>query len=91
MEKQVNHELHLLSKKKLSISGVQKIESLNNEEFIINTNMGTLIIIGENLTMQQLDLEKGNIWIEGSIHSLSYVKDIKTTKEKSSFLGKLFK
>ena len=53
--------------------------------------MGTLIIIGENLTMQQLDLEKGNIWIEGSIHSLSYVKDIKTTKEKSSFLGKLFK
>ena len=91
MEKQSNHELHLISKKKLSITGVQKIESLNSEEFIIHTNMGTLLIIGEKLVMQQLDIDKGNIWIEGIINSLSYVDDRKPMKDKTSFFGKLFK
>lgn len=91
MEKQNNHELHLISKKKLQVSGVQKIESLNSEEFIINTNMGTLIIIGDKLVMQQLDIDKGNIWIDGIIHSISYVQEHKQVKEKNSFLGKIFK
>ena len=41
--------------------------------------------------MQQLDIDKGNIWIDGNIFSIEYITDQKEKKTKSTFVGKIFK
>lgn len=89
--KQTNHELKLENRNKLSITGINKIDSLNSDEFLIQTNQGLLLVRGENLVMQQLDIDKGNIWIEGNVIGLEYISETKEKKQKTSFVGKLFK
>lgn len=91
MEIKQNHDLKLENRNKLSISGISKIDSLNSEEFLIQTSYGLLLVKGENLVMQQLDIDKGNIWIEGNVTGLEYITETKEKKQKSGFVGKLFK
>ena len=91
MEIKQNHEVKLENRNKLSITGITKIDSLNSNEFLIQTSVGLLLIKGENLLMQQLDIDKGNIWIDGNIFSIEYITDQKEKKTKSTFVGKIFK
>jgi sporulation protein YabP len=72
------------NRKRLNITGVEKIESLNSEEFFIKTSLGVLLIRGSNLEMRQFELEKGNLTIEGNIASMDYL-DNKKEKKKSGF------
>jgi hypothetical protein len=50
-----------------------------------------MLVQGEGLEMQHLDIEKGILWISGLVFSIEYVEGVKKAKEKSSLLGKLFK
>lgn len=86
----VGQNISLKDRKKLEISGIKKIESLNSEEFLIDTKLGLLVVKGTSLEMQQLDIDKGNLWISGTINIIEYI-ETNTKKEKSSFFGKVFK
>jgi len=91
MEIKQNHDLKLENRNKLFITGISKIDSLNSEEFLIQTSYGLLLVKGENLLMQQLDIDKGNIWIEGNVTGIEYINETKDKKPKTGFVGKLFK
>lgn len=82
--------LTLNNRKKLEITGVKKLESLNKLEFFVSTSLGILIVKGESLEMQHLDIEKGVLWITGTINSIEYL-DEKVDIKKEGFLKKLFK
>ena len=85
-------EITLKDRKKLEITGVKKIDSLNSEEFLVNTTLGILLIRGEDLEMQHLDIERGILWITGMVYSMEYIDTtIKTKKEKNGFFSKVFK
>ena len=84
-------ELTLKERKKLEITGVKKIESLNSEQFYILTTLGDMLVRGSDLEMQHLDVDKGLLWIKGFVYSIEYVDNLKSKKEKSSLMGKLFK
>ncbi len=86
-----NSEIILKNRKQLEIRGIKKLESLNPNEFYMSTNMGDLLVRGDNLEMQQLDIDKGNLWISGLIYSLEYLDEIKEKKNKQSIIGKIFK
>lgn len=86
----VGQNIDLKDRKKLEISGIKKIESLNSEEFLIDTKLGLLLVRGKELEMQMLDIDKGNIWISGNINAIEYIEPV-TKKEKSGFFGKVFK
>lgn len=79
----------LKDRKRLEISGIKKIESLNSEEFLIDTKLGMLFVKGKELEMQQLDTDHGNLWISGTVNLIQYVEE--TKKEKTGFFGKVFK
>ena len=84
-------ELTLKERKKLEITGVKKIESLNSEQFYILTTLGDMLVRGSDLEMQHLDVDKGLLWIKGFVYSIEYVDNLKSKKEKSCLMGKLFK
>ncbi len=86
-----NHGISIAERKNVMVTGVKKIGSFDNEEFLMDTTLGVLVIKGNGLEIIKLDTYQGNVSIKGTIDSLSYVsKDMKKEKEES-FIGKLFK
>lgn len=86
-----NHGLTLAERKSIVISGVKKIESFDNEEFLMETTLGFLVIKGGELEIIKLDTYQGNVSIKGRIDSLMYLDGISKKEKDNSFLNKLFK
>ena len=85
-----NQGISLLERKNLVITGVKKIENFDNEQFLLDTIMGFLMIKGEGLELIKLDTMQGNVSIKGLIYSMTYIEDVKKDKENSIF-NRLFK
>ena len=75
----------------LIISGVKKIESFDNEEFLMETTLGFLVIKGSELEIIKLDTYQGNVSIKGRVDSLMYLDENLKKDKDSSLLNKLFK
>lgn len=90
-ENNFNHGITISERKSIIVSGVKKIESFDNEEFLMDTTLGSLVIKGEELEIIKLDTYQGNVSLKGKINSVFYA-DSSTRKEKeNSFFNKLFK
>jgi sporulation protein YabP len=64
--------LTLSSREKLSLTGVVKVHSFDENLIIVDTQEGTLTIKGHNLHVNMLTLEKGEASIDGKVDSLTY-------------------
>ena len=85
-----NHNITINERKNIVISGVKKIDSFDDEEFLLETTMGFLIIKGSSLEIIKLDTYQGNVSIKGKVNSVSYLESNKKEKEENVF-SKLFK
>ena len=79
----------LNDRKSIMITGVKKIDSFNEKEFMMDTTLGPLSIKGNDLEIVKLDTYQGNLSIKGYISSIIYKEDVK--KKDESILSKLFK
>ena len=91
MNNSFNHGLTITERKNLIISGVKKIESFDNEEFLMETTLGFLVIKGSELEIIKLDTYQGNVSIKGKIDSLMYLDGNNKKDNDNSLLNKLFK
>ena len=85
-----NHSISILERHNITITGITKIESFDNEEFLLETTMGTLGIKGTELEIIKLDTYEGTITIKGIIDAFAYLESSKDAK-KESFITRLFK
>lgn len=85
-----NHELKIIDRGIITITGIKKIVSFDNEEFLLESVMGMIHIKGEKLEVIKLDTHDGNVKIKGKINSFQYIESVKKGKEES-LLTKLFK
>ena len=84
-----NHNIAISMRKSINLTGVKKIENFDENEFLLETNMGYLMIKGTNLEIIKLDTYQGNVSIKGKVDSITYTEG-KKNKEASVF-NKLFK
>ncbi len=84
---QLPHKLALDERKKLTVTGVTEVVSFDEENVVLRTSLGTLIVQGQGLQLKQLTLEGGNVAVQGQITSLFYEQ----TRENRSLLGRLFR
>ena len=84
-----NHEIKILNREILSLTGIKKILNFDNSEFILSSVMGDIYIKGKDLEVLLLDTDKGEVRINGKVNSVVY-SDTKN-KDKESFIDKLFK
>ncbi len=85
------HKIMISNRKSGVLNGVIDVLSFDVGEILLETEMGMLMIKGNDLHVNRLTLEKGEIDIEGKIDSLTY-SDVKSSaKQNESFLGRLFK
>ena len=87
----LNHEIKLNKRENLFITGVNDLVSFDEETVIADTQMDILVINGQNLHVNKLNLEQGELSIDGEINSLHYEQENNFSKTKSSFLSKIFK
>ena len=88
---QSNHEVKIIDRREIYISGVKKISSFDHEEFLLETTIGVLLLKGSGLEILRLDTHDGNVRIKGKINSYQYLEKGGTKAKEESFMAKLFK
>ena len=66
------NNLTLEGRRKLTVSGVEEVESFDENEISMRTGEGDLIVRGEGLRVDRLNVEGGDVNILGSISELRY-------------------
>ena len=84
----MEHSISLKGRTSLVISGVDHIYSFNDKKVEVLTSAGRLIVEGEGLDMNKLNLEESIITVEGMVNALNYVKE---KKPEEKFFKKVFK
>ena len=86
-----NHSITILERKNILVTGVKKIESFDDTEFLMDTILGYLALKGEGLELLKLDTIQGSVSIKGLLKSFSYVEDNNKKEKESSLISRLFK
>lgn len=66
------HGISLQDRKKLSISGVSDVANFDENQIIVATGWGTLLVRGSDLHVDQLSLDTGELRITGRIDCMEY-------------------
>ena len=83
------HVVNIDTRERVSVTEVTDIESFNEEIVFLTLKNGGLVIRGENLHIQKLDLEEGRVLILGAISSAVYTE--KRDKQEKGFLKRILK
>ena len=86
----LNHSISITERQNIQIRGITKIDSFDNEEFLLETSAGPLGIKGKDLEIIKLDTYEGTIMIKGVVDAFSYF-DTGKSKKENSIITKLFK
>ena len=85
------HTINLIRRENLTANGVLDVISFDEESIIAETELGMMIIKGINLHVNRLNLENGELAIDGEVNSVSYEDAGSYTKGGKSLLGKLLR
>ena len=82
----VEHHLILEDRERLSVSGVEDVESFDETMVVMVTSQGVLVVRGEGLHIEKLSLDGGDLKVEGMVESLTYEAD---RRGRGGFLSRL--
>ena len=83
------HALNIDQRKRAVVSGVEAVDSFNEQAVVLDTTAGALTFIGEALHVSRLNLEEGQLVIDGHITALEY--DERARGGRGSGFGRLFR
>lgn len=87
IQKNKNHTFMLENRGRLVMTGAEDVNGFNEETVSVKTSCGSLIIKGEKLHIDKLNLETGDVSIDGKINAMQYLG----SNVSHSKLSKLFK
>ncbi|RJX28858.1 MAG: sporulation protein YabP [Dethiobacter sp.] len=87
------HRLVVDSREKVEVTGVLNVDSFDDQEIILETEQGLLAMRGEDLHIKHLNLEQGELTIEGFLLEFAYSEErsIRLKDRGKSFFERLFK
>ncbi|MFO7263384.1 MAG: sporulation protein YabP [Bacillota bacterium] len=91
VEPKDSHEVHLVNRKSMRITGVKDVESFDSEEFLLHTHQGYLAVRGKNLHMRNLNVEAGEVHIEGLVLDMMYMEQREMGEKAKGFFSRLFR
>ena len=84
------HKVVIDSRQKVIITAVEDVDSFNENEVIMLTNHGFITVTGEDLHINKLNLDEGQLVLEGSIQSIDYA-DHEEERTRKGVLSKVFR
>ena len=83
----MSHDLYIENKEKITITDVSSVGEFDETVIFVNLKEERLMIYGENLHIESLDLQDGKLIATGKVESLTYSKK----KERKSILERFRK
>ena len=77
----------LENREKLTLTGVNDVESFDEQCVVVYTDYGQLTIRGSGLNITKLSVESGDLAVDGNIFFLTYTE----TRPNENFFKKLFR
>lgn len=66
------HKLTLNDRKALTMTGVTEVMSFDEQSVVLQTDLGTLTVHGQDLQLKNLSLDGGQVAVEGQVAALIY-------------------
>lgn len=66
------HQVLLKARHEMLVEGVRHVDSFDEHELVLDTELGVLTVKGSGMQMRQLDLDKGVFSVEGRVDSIEY-------------------
>ena len=85
-KKKGRHTLNMEERERVRIGGVMEVLSFDEDGIMMETTCGLLLLKGAGMHIGKLDLEAGDVVVDGSIDSMTYSDG--TLAEKHSILGR---
>ncbi len=85
------HNVILENREKLSVSGVEHVNSFNSELIVLETIAGVITVKGQELDVNKLSLDDGNVIISGRVSSMVYSDRDSISAKGGGLLSKMFK
>lgn len=82
------HNLIMEERRSLTVSGVMDIERFDEEEVVVATELGQLSIKGQGLHLNKIDVEDGELSVEGELDGITYSQ---RQEKGGSLLARLFR
>ncbi len=83
------HCLEIVQRTRGSVTGVLDVFSFDEHEILLKTSQGMLTVKGKELHVSRLELEKGEVDLEGQVDALVYAGQ-EPKKKKGSLLARMF-
>lgn len=80
------HHVIIEGRARATISGVEDVESFDENSVTMRTSRGTLVLSGSGLRVDRLSIDKGELNVEGQVDSMEYLDD----SERRGFWARLF-
>jgi len=80
------HVVTITDRERVTVSGVIHVDSFDDQEIVLDTDLGTLNLKGEDLHIKQLNLDEGSLEVEGTISAAVYTQGPKTRTGKAKGL-----
>ena len=86
------HFFRLDNRNQMEIVGVNHVNNFDENEIILDTVLGFLIVTGSDLHITMLNLDHGKVMLEGNVDNLQYKDRSDDLKTKGkSILNRLLK
>lgn len=82
------HHVLLEGRNQLSVSGVEEVESFDETSIVMSTSQGILVVRGEDLHIEKLSLDGGDLRVEGTVDSLTYEEQL---QDRGGFFSRLLR
>ena len=66
------HRIELTGRERLTVSGVEDVDRFDETGIVMSTAAGTLVVTGEDLHIDKLSLDGGELHVDGRIDTVSY-------------------
>ena len=83
---ELSQRIELTGRERLTVTGVEDVERFDETGIIMSTAAGVLVVTGENLHIDKLSLDGGELLVEGHIDGLNFED---APVRKSSFFSRL--
>jgi len=83
------HGVTLENRERAVFSGVEDVESFNEDEVVLVTEAGVIALLGQGLHISKLNLEEGQLVVDGYILALEYEQE--RQQKQSGMFSRLFK
>ena len=82
-----SHALSMETRETLSLTGVDDVSGFDESAVVLSTALGALTVRGEDLHIDRIDLELGELELRGRIRELSYEEPSPTGSLWSRLFG----